>query len=200
MQFIVCVFICLSFYLSFFVLSELVGLFLYRCRSIVFSFPQYVPIIGYSVISIFKMIWQCTNKRLTKVKYSFEVNVQLQEGVNLMWAFETAGFHCSVLTQPTTVLAFRTQRERQRGGESERPSSGESRSRRGSRMSQTGTQRFLRLNKRQRVSQHSSSDAKTFTEPRMPSSPGPQWQLCHLLVFLKSIHIAGAFRERDFYR
>ncbi len=69
-----------------------------------------------------------------------------------MWAFETAGFHCSALTQPTTVLAFRTQRERQTGGrkrerarerERERP-----RSRRGSRMSQTGTQRFLRLNKK----------------------------------------------------
>lgn len=63
-----------------------------------------------------------------------------------MWAFETAGFHCSALTQPTTVLAFRTQRERQTGGERERP-----RSRRGSRMSQTGTQRFLRLNKKTEI-------------------------------------------------
>lgn len=129
-----------------------------------------------------------------------EVSVQVKEGVYLVWAFETAGFHCSVLKQPATVLAFRTQRERQRGGENERPSSGERRSRGGSRMSQTGTQRFLRLNKRQRLSQHSSSDAKTFTEPRMPSSLGLQWQLCHLLAFLKSIHTAGALRERDFYR
>lgn len=68
-----------------------------------------------------------------------------------MWASETAGFHCSVLTQPTTVLAFRAQRERQRGGERERPSSSrerdrereEKKHRRGSRMSQTGTQRFF---------------------------------------------------------
>ncbi len=34
------------------------------------------------------------------------------------------------------------------------------------------------------------------TEPRMPSSLGLQWQLCHLLVFPKSIHTAGAERKR----
>lgn len=96
---------------------------------------------------------------------SLEVNVQVEEDVYSMWAFETAGFHCSVLTQPTTVLAFRAQRERQRGGEKrgrerdrgregERESSQwrERGSRRGSGMSQTGTQRFLRLNKRQSLS------------------------------------------------
>lgn len=94
----------------------------------------------------------CTTKCTTKVKYSFGVNVEVKVGVYSVWAFETAGFHCSVLTQPTTVLAFSTQRERQRGGERVRPSSGERRSRRGSRMSQTGTQRFLRLKKRQRPS------------------------------------------------
>lgn len=79
-------------------------------------------------------------------------------------------------------------------------SSGERRSRGGSWMSQTWTQRFLRLNKRQRISLHSGSDAKTFSEPRMASSLGLQWQLCHLLVFLKSIHTAGGLRERDFYK
>lgn len=36
-----------------------------------------------------------------------------------MWEFETAGVHCSVLTQPTAVLAFRPQRRRKREGASE---------------------------------------------------------------------------------
>lgn len=77
---------------------------------------------------------------------------------------------------------------------------GERRSRGGSWISQTWTQRFLRLNKRQRISLHSGSDAKTFSEPRMASSLGLQWLLCHLLASPKSIHTAGAMRERDFYR
>lgn len=37
-------------------------------------------------------------------------------------------------------------------------------------MSQTWTQRGLRLDKRQRISLHSGSDAKTFSKPRKPSS------------------------------
>lgn len=94
----------------------------------------------------------------------------LKVGVYSMWEFETAGVHCSVLTQPTAVLAFRPQKGRKRGGASERASSGVRRSRGGSRMSQTWTQRGLRLNKRLRISLHSGSDAKTFSKPRKPSS------------------------------
>lgn len=41
---------------------------------------------------------------------------------------------------------------------------------------------------------------KLLTESRMLSSLRLQWQLCHLLVFLESIHTAGASRERHFYR
>lgn len=113
-----------------------------------------------------------------------------------MWEFETAGVHCSVLTQPTAVLAFRPQRGRER--ERARASSGVRRSRGGSGMSQTGTQRGLRLNKRQRISLHSGSDAKTFSKPRKPSSR--RFNGSSVLVLLQSIHSAGVLRERDFYR
>lgn len=46
----------------------------------------------------------------------------LKVGVYLMWEFETAGVHCSVLTQPTAVLAFRPQKGRKREGARERAS------------------------------------------------------------------------------
>lgn len=104
--------------------------------------------------------------------------------------FETAGFHCSVLTQPTTVLAFRTQRERQRGGERERPSSG-------------GEVEWAKQEHRGFWGWIRDREAL------MPKLTLNQGCLLHrgfngssviYLYSLKSIHTAGALRERDFYR
>lgn len=53
------------------------------------------------------------------------VSTSVNESVYSTWASETAGFQCSVLTQPERALTFRTHRGRQRGGGRARPSRGE---------------------------------------------------------------------------
>lgn len=66
----------------------------------------------------------------------------------------------------------------------------------GNKMSQTGTQGFLRLDETQSVSLNVSWDAKAFTESRMHSLLVHQWQLCHLLVFLNLFRLQVHWEKR----